>query len=195
MLDSLPNVVWTHAAGHEEAFKRPLKGRYDVVLFHDLYEKTTENTRKRLKDFIESGGGIVSNHHAIVDFTDWPWWYEEVIGGKYFTKPEDGHQASSFKEGVDFLVKPAKDKAGHPILKGVGPLWVNDELYKGMYLSPDIEVLMETTHPDNDPPMVYVGPYRKARVVYIQLGHSGSTMENPGFRRLISNAVNWVAKK
>jgi type 1 glutamine amidotransferase len=194
MLESLPGIRWEHAASHEEAFRQPIEEQFDAVLFHDLNNTTTEQTRSRLKAFVEAGGGIVSTHHAIVDFTDWPWWYEEVIGGKYFEKPVGRHRASSYEHDIKFLVSPVKGKENHPVLEGVGPLWVNDEVYKGMYHAAGIEVLMETSHPGNDRPVVYVGPYEKARVVYVQLGHSADTMNNPGFRQLISNAVNWVAE-
>lgn len=195
MLDSLPDVRWTHAASHAEAFARPLEDRFDVVLLHDMQNVTTPQARDRLKAFVEAGKGVVELHHAIVNYTDWPWWYEEVVGGKYFEKEMPGHPASHYKEDLDFLVKPSKGKDGHPVLAGVGPLWVNDELYKGMWHSDRIEVLMETDHELNDRPVVYVGPYQKARVLYVQLGHSAHTMNHPGFRKLMANAVQWVAPK
>ncbi|MBI4904980.1 MAG: ThuA domain-containing protein [Acidobacteria bacterium] len=195
MLDSLEGVRWTHAANHTEAFARPLTGRYDVILLHDLYNVSTEQTRQRLREFVDTGNGVVSLHHAIVDYTDWPWWYEEVTGGKYFEKPDGSHPASSYREGVDFLVSAVKGKQNHPVLRGVGPLFVHDELYKNMWHSPRIEVLMETDVPDNDRPVVYIGPNQKARSIYIQLGHSAQTMENPGFRRLVRNALYWTARK
>jgi type 1 glutamine amidotransferase len=160
-----------------------------------MHNSTTEQTRNRLRSFVESGGGILSLHHAIVDYTDWPWWYEKVTGGKYFVEPIEDHSASHFKEDEEFLVTIAQGKHNHPVVKGIGPLWVYDELYRGMYLSPDIEVLMETSHPANDRPVVYVGPHQKARVVYIQLGHSDDTMKDPGFRKLVSNAVKWISRK
>ena len=193
LIESLPGVVWTHATNQQEAFANPLEGRFDAVLLHDMYDVTSEQARQRLKAFVESGNGVLALHHAIVDYTDWPWWYQEVTGGKYFVNATDGHPASSYREDLEYLVTPVRGKEGHPILRGVGPLWVYDELYKGMSHSTDIEVLMETAHPDNDPPVVYVGPYSKARIVYVQLGHSADTMNNPGFRRLIANAVHWIA--
>jgi type 1 glutamine amidotransferase len=193
LLNSLPEVDWTHATSHAEAFARPIAARFDAVLLHDMHETTTESTRACLRQYVQAGGGLVSLHHAIVDYTDWPWWYEEVTGGKYFVEPVGDHPASRFKEGVEFLVSPVRGKERHPVLEGVGPLWVHDEVYKEMYHSRGIEVLMETTHPDNDPPVVYVGPFAEARILYVQLGHSADTMENPGFRRLISNAVRWVS--
>jgi type 1 glutamine amidotransferase len=194
MLDSLRGVRWTHAASHAEAFARPLHDRYDAVLLHDMLNVTTPQARERLRAFVEAGKGVIELHHAIVNYTDWPWWHEEVVGGKYFVKAEPGHEASHYKEDVDFLVQPVKGKERHPVLAGVGPLWVNDELYKGMWHSPKIEVLMETTHEGNDRPVVYAGPYSKARVLYVQLGHSAHTMNHPGFRRLMGNAVEWVTE-
>jgi type 1 glutamine amidotransferase len=114
-----------------------------------------------------------------------------VTGGKYFEKPEGQYGKSSFEEDVDFLVTPAKGRERHPVLAGVGPLWVHDEKYRNMWHSPKIDVLMETTAPGNDRPVVYIGPHPAARVLYIQL----HTMKHPGFRRLLRNAIFWTARR
>lgn len=195
MLDSLEGVEWTHATSHQEAFAKPIEERFDAILLHDMHHTTSEQTKQRLRAFVEAGKGVVSLHHAIVNYTDWPWWYEEVTGGKYFEKAVGRHAASRYREGVDFLVTPVKEKQSHPVLRGVGPLLVHDEVYKNMWLSPQIDVLMETDAPDNDKPVVYVGPHAKARSIYIQLGHSPQTMQNPGFRRLVQNALFWVGHR
>jgi type 1 glutamine amidotransferase len=198
MLNSLgPAVRWRHATSQAEAFggDRPLESRYDVVLLHDMHDTTSEALRAKLKSFVEGGKGVISLHHAIVDYTDWPWWHQEVIGGKYFVKPNEGHAASHYREDAEFLVTPVKGKSSHPVMRGVGPLLVDDELYRGMWHSPKIEVLMETAHPENDRPVVYVGPHPRARALYIQLGHSAHTMRDPGFRRLMRNAVEWTARR
>ncbi|MCC6590276.1 MAG: ThuA domain-containing protein [Bryobacterales bacterium] len=195
MLNSLGGVKWTHATSHAEAFRKPIEDRFDVVLLHDMLNETPPETKQNLRAFVEAGKGVVSIHHAIVNYTDWPWWYEEVIGGKYFIKPVPGHEASHYREGVDYVAMPVAAKRGHPVLKGVGPLTVHDEVYRGMWLSPRIDVLMETNHPENDRPLVYIGPHPKTRSVFIQLGHSGSTMDNPGFRQLVRNAVQWAARR
>jgi len=116
-----------------------------------------------------------------------------VIGGKYFTKPSGSQAASSFNEDVDLIVRPVPEMRGHPVLRGVFPLVVRDEAYKGMWHSPRIQVLMETDHPLNDRPVVYVGPGAGSRAVYIQLGHSDATIRHPGYRRLVRNAILWAA--
>ena len=55
--------------------------------------------------------------------------------------------------------------------------------------------LMETDAAENDRPVVYAGPHEKARSIYIQPGHSAQTMRDPGFRRLVRNALYWVARQ
>jgi type 1 glutamine amidotransferase len=195
MLNSLPGVTWSHATTCEDAFAKPLEDRFDVILLHDMLDKTLPDARQRLRAFIEAGKGVISLHHAIVDYTDWPWWYQQVTGGKFFIKADGDHAASRYHEGVDFIVTPVPGRQKHPVLAGVGPLTLHDEVYSGMWHSPDIDVLMETNHPENDKPVVYIGPQSRARVLYIQAGHSAQTMDNPGFRRLMRNAVEWTAHR
>jgi type 1 glutamine amidotransferase len=81
----------------------------------------------------------------------------------------------------------------HPVLRGVGPIVVRDEVYRGMWHSPKITVLMETEHPENDRPVVYLGPDPKLKAVYIQLGHGDEAFRHPGYRCLVHNAVLWSA--
>lgn len=191
LFEGYDDIAWWHATSQKDAFNARL-GSYDVVVLHDMYEDIGEAERERLKAFVEAGKGVVSIHHAIVDYTSWPWWYEEVIGGKYFTKAAPGHDASAFKEGVEFIATPTPEGAKHPVTRGIGPLPVDDELYRGMWRSPKIKVLMEVDHPLSDRPVVYIGPHSKARVIYVQLGHSDSTIRHPGYRRLVRNAVLWA---
>jgi len=191
MLNSLPDVIWTHATSQQEAFANPLD-KYDVVLLHDMHEQTSRQTRDRLRAFVKAGKGVISLHHSIVDYTDWPWWYQQVTGGKYFVKATTEHGAGQYIEDVEFLVRPSAGREHHPVLRGVNDLWVYDEQYSNMWISPEVEVLMETDAPDNDKPVVYIGPHPVARVLYVQLGHSDHTMRHPGFQRLMANAVHWV---
>ena len=62
-----------------------------------------------------------------------------------------------------------------------------------MWHSPRIRVLMETDHPLNDRPVVYLGPNADWRVVYVQFGHGSHAHYHPGVRRLLHNAILWGA--
>ena len=195
LFEGYDDLVWSHATSPKEAFTPDMVQHFDVIVLHDMWEDLEAAARENLRAFVEAGKGVVSIHHSIVDYTAWPWWHEEVVGGKYYTKEQRGHPASAYKEGVEMIVNPTQAGASHPVTREVGPLVVEDEAYHGMWHSPKINVLMETSNSQNDKPVVYIGPHRKARVVYIQLGHSDSTMQYPGFRRLVRNAVFWSGAK
>jgi type 1 glutamine amidotransferase len=190
-----PRILWDHAGSPGEAFGRKLAGRYDVIVFHDMWESIGEKEQANLREFVENGGGIVSTHHAIVNYTSWPWWYEEVIGGKFFTQDTPERKKSLWKDHVDMVVTAARGMERHPVLRGVPPLALRDEAYRNMWHSPRIQVLMETQHPDNDRPVVYIGPHPKARSIYIQLGHEAATLRYPGFQTLVRNAILWTARR
>jgi type 1 glutamine amidotransferase len=82
-----------------------MKDKWDVVVLYDMYNQIGEAEQRNLREYVEAGKGVVSLHHAIVDYTSWPWWYEEVIGGKYFEKPEGDHPASHYKDDVPIVVR------------------------------------------------------------------------------------------
>jgi type 1 glutamine amidotransferase len=188
-----PKIRWTHAASQSQAFTKNLKNRYDVIVLYDMAEDLGEAERTNLREYVEAGKGVVALHHSIVDYTAWPWWWEEVIGGKYFVKPLGDHKASTYKEGVPMLVRPAKGQERHPIVRGLGDLVIVDECYRGMWHAPGVTVLMETANELNDRPVVYTGPRPNSRVVYIQLGHGPEAHYHPGYRKLVANAIEWAA--
>jgi uncharacterized protein len=193
LFEGYPDIGWSHAPSQAEAFRPGMEERWDTVVFYDMHETIGEKERAALQKFVESGKGIVSLHHAIVNYTSWPWWHTEVIGGKFFTEASGGYGKSSARAGVEIVARPAKGAAKHPVLRGVGPIVVRDEVYKGMWRSPKITVLMETDHPDNDRPVVYIGPHPGVRAVYIQPGHEEAAFRHPGYRKLVYNAVLWSA--
>ena len=195
LFEGWDDVAWSHASTQKAAFRPDLKDRFDVIVLHDMYNDIGELERASLRAFVEAGKGVVSIHHSIVDYTSWPWWYQEVTGGKFFTKAEAGHPQSEYKEGVDFVTRPAKGIGRHPVLRGVPALLLHDETYRGMWFSPKITVLMETDHPLNDRPVVYAGPHEMARSIYIQLGHGDDALRHPGFRKLVHNAILWTGRR
>jgi type 1 glutamine amidotransferase len=199
LFEGYPDIVWSHATSQREALRqKDLAKRYDTIVLHDMAQDLEAPLRENLKAFVDAGKGIVSTHHAIIDYTAWPWWWREVVGGKYFDNEEydkayPDHPKSVYKEGVNFTVTPTKAGLAHPVTRDVGPLVVHDEAYKNLFHAPGIEVLMETDFELTDRPQVWIGPARPARVVYIQIGHEESTMRSPGYRKLVRNAILWTA--
>ena len=177
---------------HPSAYRRPLSKFVDVLVLYDLADVTGEKDRQNLQSFLESGGGLVVLHHALADNWQWKWWYEEVVGGRFLMGRDGAMPRSVAKAPVILVARPV---AEHPVLEGVGALKLDDEGYRGMQLSAKAQVLMETENPDNDRAVVWIGPWRKSRVVAIQLGHGAGAYRDTGYRRLVYNAVLWAAGK
>lgn len=180
----------TKTGEHSFVLNGPFPERFSVIALYDMYDNIGDKARANLKRWVDEGRGIVSIHHAVVDYTDWPWWYEQVTGGKYFIAPHPSFGASENSAEVEMTVRPV---GRHPVVEGVGEFRIVDEPYRKMWRSPRIQVLMETDHPANDRPIVYVGPSEKSRAVYIQLGHGRRAHNNPAYQRLVRNAVRWAA--
>jgi uncharacterized protein len=83
--------------------------------------------------------------------------------------------------------------AKHPITARLGTMHLWDETYKGMWISPDVKVLLRTDNPTSDGPVAWVSPYSKSRVVYIELGHGESAHLYPAYRTLVQDAIRWSA--
>lgn len=189
LFDEPANFRWDHATSNHEAFRSDLRDKYDVLVLYDMSTEITEAEKKNLADFLESGKGMVVLHHAILDYPAWEWWWRDVVGGKYLTNPEGGMPASTYLHDQEIAVEPAMK---HPILAGIGPMRLLDETYKGMWISPQVTVLLKTNNPTSDPVVAWISPYQKSRVVYIQLGHGEPTHRDPSYRRLIHNAISWA---
>lgn len=177
---------------HPVAFRHDLRTAYDVVVLYDSIQagQLPAGHRENLRGFVESGKGVVVLHHAIVDFADWPWWWQEVAGGRYVVAAEPGYAASSYLHDVELVVRP---KPGHPVTKGLPPMRLWDETYKNVWRRPDVEPLLTTSHPASDEVIGWVSPYAKSRVVFLQPGHCRETHELPWFRKLIRQAILWSA--
>lgn len=176
---------------HPIPYNRDLRKDYDVLVLYDTIQNLTEPQRANLRAFVETPGkGLVALHHSIADFVDWPWWYEEVIGGRYLLKADAGLPASTYKHDEELRAIPASK---HPILRGIPPMHLWDETYKKMWISPKVEVLLKTDNPTSDGPIAWVSPYNKARVVFVQLGHGRTAHLYPPYQQLVRNAILWSA--
>jgi type 1 glutamine amidotransferase len=172
------------------AFKSDLRGKYDVLIMYDFSRDLDETGRKNLRDFVESGKGIVVLHHALLNYQEWPWWYEDVVGGRYRLKRDGNIPSSTVKNDQRIFVMPEGE---HPILASIGPFDVMDETYKGMWFSPRVRLLLTTDNPNSDRFLAWVGPCPTSRVIAIQLGHGPTVFSHPSYRALVHNAILWSA--
>ena len=179
---------------HPVAFRNDLRKSYDVLVLYDTIQQNQlpEKHRQNLKDFVESGKGVVVLHHAIADFQDWEWWWKDVVAGRYLLKADPPLPASTYLHDVEEVATP---KPGHPISKDMAQMRLFDETYKLVWHAPNVTVLLTTDHSTSDPDIAWVSPYPKSRVVYIQPGHGRETCEMPWYRQMVQRAVLWSARR
>ena len=183
-------LKWDHSASNLEAFKSDIRGEYDVLVLYDLSEDLDEQGRQNLRAFLESGKGLVVMHHALADYNSWEWWWRDVVGGRYVLG--ETTDASSAHHGLELFIETAVE---HPITRGLGAMHFWDETYKNMWISPEVTVILRVEEKKSDGPVAWVSPYKKSRVVSIQLGHDRNAFLNPGFHALVERAILWVGKK
>jgi len=181
---------WQHRRSGEDAFGRDFRDAVDVLVLYDMVPQIGEPERAHLSDFLGSDKGLVVLHHALANYNSWPWWTDEVVGGAYWLEGGKGMPPSTYEHDLELVIRSA---ARHPITEGTPALHLWDEAYKGMWISPDVEVLMRTEHESSDGPVVWINPFSDSRVVVIQLGHDYRAHVHPGFRRLVRRAILWSA--
>ncbi len=172
------------------AYRKDLRTLFDTVVMYDSNQEIDDAERKNLAEFLESGKGLVVLHQALGNYNSWRWWYETVVGGRYLLTADQGLGKSTQTPKQELFIKRVEQ---HPVTAGIGPMHLWDETYKGMWISPDVTVLLRTDNPTSDGPVAWISPYTKSRVVTVQLGHDGRAHNDPGYRRLVRNALLWSA--
>ncbi|NVM16153.1 MAG: ThuA domain-containing protein [Candidatus Lokiarchaeota archaeon] len=194
IIDVIEEVELTHIDSDKEAFTDDLREKYDVVIMYNLNQNPDEEVKKNLKKFVEASKGVIVLHHAIATYNSWQWWYKEVVGGRYLMQPEGNLPSSNYMSHQEIIGIPV---GKHPItssLEGL-PLHIYDETYKNMWLSPKIEVILQSNLFSSDKPLIWISPYDKSRVVVIIPGHGWGAHYNLGFRYLLKAAIFWVSYK
>ncbi len=190
VFEGVDDLHWEHALSNHAAFKADIRPDYDVLVLYDFSQDISDSEKAHLREFVEGGKGIVVLHHAIADYQDWEWWYKDVVGGKYLLKAEGSTPGSTYLHGQEQCVRVVMN---HPITAHIGAMHLWDETYKGMWISPDVKVLLRSDAPTSDGPVAWISPYEKSRVVYIQLGHGEGAHLYPAYRVLVQDAIRWAA--
>jgi len=169
------------------------RSKYDVLVFYHMWQTITEEQAKVFADCISQGKPLVVLHHSICAYDDWPE-YWNIIGGKYFHKETTFkgrlYQPCSYIHDLHFNVKVINTK--NPVTKGLKDFEIFDETYKGYYVEEGVTPLLTTEEPSSTPVIGWTKTYGKARVVVLQSGHDVPTFENPSFRKLLKQSIEYA---
>lgn len=185
-----------------------------------LYREPAPELQAGFRALLEQGKGVVALHHALAG---WPTWdeYHEWLGGQFFYHPGTWRGQPVLDSGYCHEVThEVTVVADHPVTAGLPTSFtLTDEVYLGQVLeqgctpllrssasydrdyfwSADLAVKGEMFSREgwNHPPgSNLVGWARQAlnsRLVYLQPGDGPSAYDNPHYRRLVENAIRWVA--
>ncbi|MBI1186015.1 MAG: ThuA domain-containing protein [Alphaproteobacteria bacterium] len=170
---------------------------------------------------LDSGKGVVALHHAIAGWPAWEE-YAEFLGGRFLYRSAalraQARMDSGYRHDVTHEVRAAAP--GHPVLAGLPERFtLTDELYLFEVFEDAVMPLLRSSHAftaenfysaahavagkmysnegwSHAPGSDLVGWVKRARhspLVYLQFGDGPQTYADPNFRRLVANAIRWVA--
>nr|WP_294943998.1 ThuA domain-containing protein [uncultured Mucilaginibacter sp.] len=161
------------------------------------------NAVAAFQDYITNGrGGWIGFHHATLlgEFDGFPMW-------QWFSGFMGGITYKNYIPGFASATVNVEDRK-HPVMNGVPASFVikKEEWYSyDKSPRPNVRVLAtvdETTYRPHsdvkmgaDHPVVWVNENVKARNVYIFMGHSPILFDDAAYRKLVTNAIFWAAKK
>ncbi len=165
---------------------------FDVIAFYDMWMEPITDREKEifLREF-EKGTGMVFLHHSLASHPEWPE-YVQLIGGKYMHPKyiPDSSLWSDYRHDIVLNVKVLDQS--HPVTEGMDDFEILDEGYSHTTRLPGVQPLLETSHPDCDRYIGWTHPVKNSKVVYLMGGHDKHAYENPSFRKLVSNAINYT---
>ena len=198
LFEGYPDLKVTHVAlkGYTEIFDDIKDWPYDVIVFYNMTQIFPEDRQKNFLTLLDHGVGVVSLHHNIWAYQEWPE-FAHIIGGKQFAKESQFEgktwPQSTYQHGVDIPCH-VEDPA-HPVTAGLSDFTVQDETYHGLWLDPEVRVLLTTTAPTADRALAWCRNYRAARTVCIQLGHGPEIFTEGNYRRFVYQAIRWVGER
>lgn len=195
-----PDIEYTHVEHPQvnSIFTDGTAQRYDTIVLYDLWQEITDEQKQGMLDYLKSGKGLVSLHHSIANYQDWPE-YLKVTGVRYVLDAKgttiEGKEYPQSKYQHDVPMDIAIADAAHPITRGLSHFQIVDEAYKDYYVSPSVHMLLTTDNPMNNTSIAWTNTYHGNEIVYIQLGHDSLAFFHPMYRHLVAQAIRFTAKR
>ncbi len=182
-----------HPNAHARLTPEGAKG-FDVIVLYDMWQPISDESQQAFVRLLKQGKGLVALHHSLASYQTWQE-YRNIIGGRWHMDrwKQNGAErgASTFQHDVQFKVQVVGPR--HPVTRGLQDFDIRDETYGNFEVLPKVKPLLTTDEPTSNRVIAWAHTYGRSRVVYIQLGHDHYAYENPNYRRLVLQAMRWVA--
>jgi len=156
----------------------------DVVVWYSANPTWSADEAKKLRAFLDRGGGLVVIHFAVNGGME-PDALADLIGLAW----GDG---AKFRHGPLDLKLAKRDE--HPILAGLGALKLVDESYWNLRGDPSrVQVLATGDEEGAARPLIWTRRQGEGRVFCSIPGHYTWTFDDPLFRLLLLRGICWTA--
>ncbi len=180
----------------------------------------TVGVRRAMSELLRRGQGLVVTHHALAAWPAWEGW-AEALGGRFHYAPARLRGRDWPSSGTRIATHTARVVArDHPVCAGIADFTLADELYCCPVFEDDVVPLLRTDaptdgrlftstyehvlvgeadapdcrdHPPASDLLAWATVAERSPVVYVQPGDSAATFDLEPYRRLIANALAWVA--
>jgi type 1 glutamine amidotransferase len=180
----------------EAVFGQGASDAFDAFVFFDHNRRMGPDARRDLVARLRGGQGCLFLHHAIYNHPDWPE-FKRILGG-FWNASEftvDGERYGPSQYAYDQEIRVRVVDGDHPVTRGVADFDLVAETYRDFYVSGAVQPLLTTDHPSADRVLGWAHRYERARIVYLQPGHAPDVYGNASYRRLVEQAVRWVAER
>ncbi|MHB1178011.1 MAG: PVC-type heme-binding CxxCH protein [Daejeonella sp.] len=152
--------------------------KYDGLVIYANHDTISASQESALKNFVESGKGLIPLHSASGCFKNSEW-YIKAIGGQFLS-----HGNGSFTAKIV--------NKSHPVTQELTEFETTDETYVHQKINPDITILMERVEGANHEPYTWVRKQGKGRIFYTAYGHDDVTWKKSEFLKLVKNGILWA---
>lgn len=171
----------------------PIMDEFDLLIFYDVVQDISESQKEDFINLLNKGKNVLFLHHSLVNYQEWGE-YENIIGGRYYQSTNNIDKAkfvqSTYRHDVQIPVTIADKK--HPITKGMKDFIIHDEVYDKYKVLSEVHPILTTTHSESETIIGWTHSYRNSKIVYIQLGHDHHAYEDPNYRQLIKQSIDWL---
>ena len=193
MFDALEGMEYEHFVQPKAnaAIVNGVAENFDVLVFYDMWKTISESEKVAYLNLTKEGKPFLFLHHSLVSYQDWSE-FEKILGGKYVERnskiPVD--QQSTFEHDVWVYIDIVNN---HPVTKGFSDLKFFDEVYGNFKVSEKVMPLLKTNHPKSSEVIAWENSFNSSKIVYLQPGHDHRTFETKEYRRLVFQAIKYLA--
>lgn len=195
LFDSLEGIEYENYKQPEanKTLVNNLAKDFDVLVFYDNWQTISESEKNAYLELARQGKPFLFIHQSIKSYQKWPE-FKKLIGGKYVEEAGNVPKDSVSTCNTDVWVY-ADVENYTPVTVGFKQIRFFDEVYGNVQISDDIIPLLRTRHPQSMQFIAWQHKYKSSDVVYIQPGYDYRTFESADYRKLVKQAILFLARK